>query len=95
VQCGLIARGSALGHYRRVRILFFAQLRGAVGSDRAEVEADGVNQTELWRLLEKRWPSLSAHRATTRLARNGTYAAPEDIFRSGDEVALIPPVSGG
>jgi len=95
VQCGLIARGSALGHDRRVQILFFAQLRTAVGADRAEVEADGVDQAELWRLLEARWPALSKHRSTTRLARNGAYAGPEEIFRSGDEVALIPPVSGG
>ena len=91
----MIARSPALGHYRCVRILFFAQLRGSVGSDHGEVDADGVNQTELWRLLEERWPSLSAHRATTRLARNGAYAGPEEMFRSGDEVALIPPVSGG
>ncbi|MFM7375343.1 MAG: MoaD/ThiS family protein [Chthoniobacterales bacterium] len=78
-----------------MRILFFAQLRGAVGSDQGEVAADGINQNQLWRLLEERWPALSAHRATTRLARNGVYAGPDDIFRSGDEVALIPPVSGG
>ena len=78
-----------------MRILFFAQLRGAVGSSQGEVEADGVNQDQLWRLLEERWPALSAQRATTRLARNGVYAGPEDIFRSDDEVALIPPVSGG
>ncbi len=78
-----------------MRILFFAHLRGLVGSDQGEVEADGVNQEQLWSVLEDRWPALSAHRATTRLARNGVYASPEDIFRSGDEVALIPPVSGG
>jgi len=95
VQCVLIARRSPLGHYRCVRILFFAQLRGSVGSDQGEVEADGINRDELWRLLEDRWPALAAHRAVTRLARNGVYAGPEDIFRSSDEVALIPPVSGG
>lgn len=95
MQCGLIARGSPLVHYGGVRILFFAQLRGSVGSDEAELEADGVNQEQLWRLLEERWPALSAHRATTRLARNGVYAGSDDVFRSSDEVALIPPVSGG
>jgi molybdopterin converting factor small subunit len=78
-----------------VQILFFAQLRVSVGSDAGEIEADGVNQEQLWRLLAERWPVLSAHRATTRLARNGVYAGPDDVFRSDDEVALIPPVSGG
>jgi molybdopterin converting factor small subunit len=30
-----------------------------------------------------------------RLARNGVYAGEGEIFLEGDEVALIPPVSGG
>lgn len=75
--------------------MFFAQLRALTGTKSAEVEVDNVGETDLWLLLEERWPALSAHRATTRLARNGSYAEPEAIFRAGDEVALIPPVSGG
>ena len=75
--------------------MFFAQLRALTGTASAEVEVDNVGETDLWLLLEERWPALAAHRATTRLARNGSYAELGTIFRAGDEVALIPPVSGG
>jgi len=95
VQCGLVARGSGLVHDVPVRIMFFAQLRELAGADRAELQADGVDEAALWRLLEARWPALSQRRASTRLARNGHYAGPGEIFRADDEVALIPPVSGG
>lgn len=84
-----------LVHHAPVRIMFFAQLRELTGADHAEVQADRIAGPELWDLLLKRWPSLSAHRATTRLARNGCYAGPDEVFMGDDEVALIPPVSGG
>jgi molybdopterin synthase sulfur carrier subunit len=78
-----------------MRILFFAQLREVVGAAEAELEADGVDAGALWELLVARWPSLTAHRAQTRLARNGVYAGANEVFAESDEVALIPPVSGG
>lgn len=75
--------------------MFFAQLREVTGLPAAEVSADAVDAGQLWNLLETRWPGLSAHRAAVRLARNGSYAADGEIFREADEVALLPPVSGG
>jgi len=82
-------------HHVPVRIMFFAQLRELTGEDQAELESDATSEGELWVALEKRWPVLSGHRATTRLARNGSYAGPGEVFFADDEVALIPPVSGG
>jgi molybdopterin converting factor subunit 1 len=78
-----------------MRILFFAQLREVTGAAEAELEADGVDAVALWELLVARWPGLMVHRAQTRLARNGVYAGVNEVFAEGDEVALIPPVSGG
>lgn len=75
--------------------MFFAQLREVTGVGAAEIAADAVDAGQLWKLLETRWPGLSAHRSAVRLARNGTYAADREIFRDADEIALIPPVSGG
>ena len=94
-QCGLIERLVLLVHAFGVRILFFAQLREIAGTEAAEIDADGIDSAGLWALLEMRWPGLAAHRFATRLARNGSYAEPAEIFASRDEVALIPPVSGG
>jgi molybdopterin converting factor small subunit len=94
-QCGLIERRLFLVHHCPVRIMFFAQLREVTGIEVAEIDADGLDRARLWELLEKRWPGLSAHRVITRLARNGVYAEAGEIFGAHDEVALIPPVSGG
>ena len=78
-----------------MRILFFAQLREVVGAAEAELEAEGVDAVALWELLLARWPGLAVHRGATRMARNGVYAGVGEVFVGGDEVALIPPVSGG
>lgn len=75
--------------------MFFAQLREAAGAAVAEIDADAVDAGQLWTMLEGRWPRLAAQRDTVRLARNGAYALEDEIFRNSDEVALIPPVSGG
>ena len=78
-----------------MRLLFFAQVREATGVAEGELDATEVDASALWQSLLERWPALAAHRASIRLARNGSYAAPDEIFRAGDEVALLPPVSGG
>ncbi len=78
-----------------MRVLFFAQTRSVTGVGEVAIEADGVDEDALWTLLLARWPGLAAMRVQTRLARNGVYAVPGEIFRADDEVALIPPVSGG
>ncbi|MEX1111243.1 MAG: MoaD/ThiS family protein [Chthoniobacterales bacterium] len=78
-----------------MKILFFAQLREVTGLDQAEIDADGLDASSLWNLLVTVWPELAVYRSQVRLARNGRYAGSAEIFVSGDEVALIPPVSGG
>lgn len=75
--------------------MFFAQLRELTGANYVEIEADEIGEAELWHLLEERWPALSAQRSTVRLARNRSYVGPGEVFRGDDEIALIPPVSGG
>jgi molybdopterin converting factor subunit 1 len=79
-----------------MRILFFAQLKDATG--RSEVQwpdVGALNSEQLWERLVRQFPRLEGHRPCVRLARNGTYAKPDEPFEPGDEVALIPPVSGG
>jgi molybdopterin converting factor subunit 1 len=78
-----------------MRVLFFAQLKDATGCDSAELTTPPSNAEQLWAELLKRFPKLAAHRANVRLARNWEYAAPDAQFTNADEVALIPPVSGG
>jgi len=79
-----------------MRVLFFAQLKDATGCDSIElVPAEPLNVELLWAELLKKFPILAAHRANVRLARNWEYAAPDARFSDADEIALIPPVSGG
>ena len=79
-----------------MRILFFAQLKDATGCDSVELDAASPLDVEkFWSELLKEFPKLAAHRANVRLARNWEYAAPDAQFADTDEVALIPPVSGG
>ena len=78
-----------------MRILFFAQLREVTGVEQAEIEVDSVDASSLWKSLLSMWPGLAAHQPQIRLARNGRYVESGEAFERGDEVALIPPVSGG
>jgi molybdopterin converting factor subunit 1 len=79
-----------------MRVLFFAQLKDVTGHDSVELTpASSLTAEQLWTELLKKFPKLAAHRANVRLARNWEYAAPNAQFTSMDEVALIPPVSGG
>lgn len=79
-----------------MHILFFAQLKDAAGCNSADFSvAMPLDAEQLWAELLKRYPNLAAHRPSVRLAKNHEYAGPETTFADTDEVALIPPVSGG
>jgi molybdopterin converting factor subunit 1 len=79
-----------------MRVLFFAQTRDAAGTAELEMKVSGsLGVAEIWRALVAAQPKLAAFQKTTRLACNGEYANSETRFTDADEVALIPPVSGG
>ena len=79
-----------------MNVLFFAQSREAAGCDRAELKATSpLTQAEFWHALVAAYPSLAAHRKSARLARNEAYLRGDELLQPGDEIALIPPVSGG
>jgi molybdopterin converting factor subunit 1 len=79
-----------------MRVLFFAQLKDATGCDSIEIApSSSMSAEQLWAELLAKFTKLAAHRAHVRLARNWEYAAPDAQFGNADEVALIPPVSGG
>jgi molybdopterin converting factor subunit 1 len=79
-----------------MRVLFFAQLQDVTGCAATELASpSSLNREQLWTALLEKFPGLAMHRANVRLARNWEYADEQTIFSSADEVALIPPVSGG
>lgn len=79
-----------------VTVRFFAACRETTGVREAIVEVNpGSTVTELLELLVETYPGLRRHRDTLLLAVNHEFAEPGVRLRSGDEVALMPPVSGG
>jgi molybdopterin synthase catalytic subunit/molybdopterin converting factor small subunit len=73
----------------------FAILR-ELSVDRAQLDlTDGATVADAWSALAARYPALEPHREYVRAARNGEYAAGDVVLADGDEVAFLPPVSGG
>jgi molybdopterin synthase catalytic subunit len=79
----------------RVTLRTFAMLR-ELSADRLELDLpDGACLADAWTALASRHPAVAPHRPYVRGARNGSYAAWEVPLADGDEVAFLPPVSGG
>jgi len=79
-----------------MHILFFAQIKDAAGLAEWDLPVAGeLTMGELWHRIIAARPELAVFQKSTRLARNGEYADATTRFTNADEVALIPPVSGG
>ena len=79
-----------------IRLLLFAAVRDIVGHGEMSLElAEGTTAAEVWSRLRSEHPRLAPYEAPPMVAINQTYAAPSTTLRDGDEVAFIPPVSGG
>jgi len=78
-----------------MKILFFAHLKDVTGCAQVELDSDELDGDGLWRRLGALYPGLEQFRSSVRLARNSEYVGSGAVFLRGDEVALIPPVSGG
>lgn len=80
----------------RVELRFFAILRERMGCSAASRELEaGARVGELWDALCAESPQLAEHRGSVSFAVNREYVDASHALRDGDEVALIPPVSGG
>ncbi|MBI3405943.1 MAG: molybdenum cofactor biosynthesis protein MoaE [Acidobacteria bacterium] len=80
----------------QVHVLFFGQLREIVGraEDRIEME-DGARVENVFSLYGARFPKLANFRPSLVASVNQEFADWKAVIRSGDEIAFLPPVSGG
>jgi molybdopterin converting factor subunit 1 len=80
----------------RVTIRLFARLRDLAGSGELVRDVPGPATVQsVWRALVTEMPALSDYERTMSVAVNADYARMSAPVSEGDEVAFLPPVSGG
>lgn len=81
----------------RVRVLLFARLREIAGGAEFDLDLAASAPTigDVWATLVTRHPALSPHAGSLSCARNAEYARMHAPVADGDEIAFLPPVSGG
>jgi MoaE-MoaD fusion protein len=79
-----------------VRARLFARLRELAGTDNESVELPtGSNVADVFDAVARLHPGLAADRNAVRVALNQEFVDWDAVVANGDEVAFIPPVSGG
>jgi molybdopterin converting factor subunit 1 len=80
----------------RVTVRLFARLRDLAGSAELVREVQGpATVRTVWSGLVAEMPSLEEYERTMSVAVNAEYARMAAAVHDGDEVAFLPPVSGG
>jgi MoaE-MoaD fusion protein len=80
----------------RVRVLFFGQLKDITGVAQEDAElSDGARVEDLFERYGRRFPKLAEFRASIAASVNQEYSGWRAPLETGDEVAFLPPVSGG
>jgi molybdopterin converting factor small subunit len=80
----------------RVKVLFFGGLKEVAGRAEEFVElAPGSRIEDLFAQFVSRCPDLARYRGSLVASRNQEFAAWNTTLDSGDEIAFLPPVSGG
>ena len=79
-----------------VTVRLFARLRELAGNAEIKVELpEGSTAGDAWTLLATRHAGFDAYSSSISCAVNEEYARMRAPLRDGDEVAFLPPVSGG
>jgi molybdopterin converting factor subunit 1 len=80
----------------KVTVKLFASFREATGEAQREVEApSGTTVGQLWHDMVRDSPRLAPLSDSAAFAVNRQYARADVRLHDGDEVAFLPPVSGG
>lgn len=80
----------------RVTIRLFARLRDLAGTGELVRDVpDPATVDSVWRALVTEMPSLCEYERTMSVAVNADYSRMSAVVSDGDEVAFLPPVSGG
>ena len=79
-----------------MRILYFAKARLSTGRYEEEISSSEPMEAEIfWKVLIEKHPCLLSLQSSCRIAKNGSFLQPGQRLDPQDEVAVLPPVSGG
>jgi molybdopterin converting factor subunit 1 len=79
-----------------IKVMLFAQCSDIVGSRQLEITpAPNTSVQDLVNSLIKKHPKLGAMERSIMISVNQEYVDRDQLLADGDEVAMIPPVSGG
>jgi molybdopterin synthase catalytic subunit len=80
----------------RIRVRLFARQRELAGTREIALDLPaGATIADAWTALAAQVPAVASGRPFVRFARNGDYAAATTPLEEDDEIACIPPISGG
>ena len=80
----------------RVTVRLFARLRELAGAGELSREVPPESTVDgVWTALVREFPAIAAYRQSLSCAVNAEYASFQTPIAEGDEVAFLPPVSGG
>ena len=80
----------------KIRIKFFAALREIVGQEEVQKDvSEGTTTGGLLETMASEFPKLRSYTKATQVAVNHEIVDLKHIVKSEDEVAFLPPVSGG
>ncbi len=79
-----------------VKVLFFGRLRELIGvAEEAPEFPEGATLAQVFERYAERFPKLAGFRGSMVVSRNQEFAAWDTRVSASDEIAFLPPVSGG
>ena len=80
----------------RIKVLFFGMLKDIVGEpEQSVILEEGGSIGRLLEIYAARFPQLARHSSSLLFSRNREFVGRGECLKEGDEVAFLPPVSGG
>jgi molybdopterin synthase sulfur carrier subunit len=78
-----------------IKVLLFAGIAEKMGQQQLVVEQHGITVQDLRKWLTQQYPEITIDLERAMIAVNEEFADDQTLLKMDDEIAIIPPVSGG